>query len=416
MNHNLALHKFIWLLVTFFPLLPNSLGAQNAQKIMHLSIISILIFVFLCRKVKLPSQFFFFTIIVTSLLFVYYSSLTLLNTYFITAADYSDLIRQFVYLGYILFAFALPLENSDFKTLLSFLKKILIFQIVFSVLVYIPPLWPLVDIFKGRPSDDMALHFYRWSGTYGYPSDFSFFISFFIFYYFSFYARRIVMKKSDILLVLLLFFTLFMSFSRGGIFSTFGVLGILFWFTGAKKRKTSYILIACTSLLLISTVLLFSEKFQQVNYILQVFGSDSQSVDGSTGHRLYELDLAAEYAGGQVPFSQGANREELAGRISIIESFYGYHLIKFGFLGLFFALSIKLTLLILCVFVYKRYLNNIHISSFSFALIGLIISEVLFFGFSSAITDRFKTLPTFYLMIGYMISIYFRKQPTNEEA
>lgn len=415
MLNNLVFHKFIWLVVTFFPLLPNSLGAQNAQKIMHLCIISILLFIFACRKVKLPSQFFFFVILATSLLFVYYSSLTLLRTNLIIASDFPDLIRQFVYLGYVLFAFAIPLRNSEFQELLSFLKKLLIFQIVFSTFVYIPALWPLVDIFKGRPSDDMALHFYRWSGTYGYPSDFSFFISFFIFYYFSFYARRIMMKKSDIFMVLVLFFALFMSFSRGGIFSTFGVLGVLFWFTGAKKRKTSYVLIASAGLVLISAVLFFSDKFQQVNYIIQVFGSDSQSVDGSTGHRLYELGLAAEYAGEQVPFSEGANREELAGRISIIESFYGYHLIKFGVLGLFFALSIKLTLLTLCVFVYKRYLNNIHISSFVFALIGLILSEVLFFGFSSAITDRFKTLPTFYLMIGYMGSLYFRRTTANEE-
>lgn len=415
LNANLSIHKLLWLIVVFFPLLPNALGAQNAQKLMHLTLIGFLLLVILACRSTFPRKFLISAAVLTISLFIYYGTITVLNTRHLVFSDLPDLIRQFVYLGYILFAFAAPLEEHEFEELFLFFKKILVFQICFSALVYVSAFWPIVDIFKGRPSNDMALHFYRWSGTYGYPSDFSFFLSFFIFYYFSLYARRIAMSWKSIALIIMTILALFMTFSRGGIFSTLGVLGVLFWLTGAKKRKTSYLILITSFVGILGIFLIFSDKFQQVSYILQVFGNDSSGVDGSTGHRLHELSLAKEYAGKIPPFSLGANRVELATRISIIESFYGYHLIKFGALGLFFAIMCKTLIAAACIWIYKTYKENLIISGVAFAVAGLVMSELLFFGYSSAITDRFKTLPTFYLLTGYILYFLFQRKNRQHE-
>lgn len=398
----------MWLLVALFPVLPHALGAPNAQKVLHVLAFAFVFITLLIKKPSFKRSFMVAVFSVCGLLMTYYASLSLAFTDLLVFRDIPDYLRPLIYLLYLLIPFLYPLDERDKDEFFVFFKKIFVFQIVISALVYVPALWPIVDLFKGRPSDDMALHFYRWSGTYGYPSDFSFYLSFFIFYYFCFFARKVPLKLHEWCLVFIAFSAMVLSFSRGGLFSTLGILGLAFWCTGARTRKTSYVLLSILGVLCAAILITFSEQFEQVSYILETFGGEDGSVDDSTGHRLKEIGLAWEYLSQFPPLSEGSNRLELLSRIEVIESFYGYHLIKWGILGLVAVLLVKLVFFYMCTYVYRFYrTSNPQQAAFAFAVACLIASEVLLFGFSSAISDRFKTLPTFYLLLGYVMFSYF---------
>ncbi|MEI5639581.1 MULTISPECIES: hypothetical protein [unclassified Pseudoalteromonas] len=408
--NNLAINKLVWLFVFLFPVLPHTLGAPTAQKMLHVFAFAFVFMSLIVRRAYFKPGFVTAVVAICTVLMSYYMAVSLAFTEFLTFKDLPDYLRPLIYLVYILIPLIYPLDEEDLQAFFSFFKKMFVLQIVISMLVYIPAVWPVVDLFKGRPSDDMALHFYRWSGTYGYPSDFSFYLSFFIFYYFCFFARRIAMSLGEWLIVFVAFSAMFLSFSRGGLFSTLGILGLAFWFTGARNRKTSYFLLFSMVLACVAIFLTFSEEFEQVAYILETFGGEDGKIDGSTSHRLKELALAGEYSSKFPPFSQGSNRMELATRIDVIESFYGFHLIKWGVLGLAAALVIKFVFFLVCCCVYKKGVScggQKVSSALAFAVACLVASEVLLFGLSSAISDRFKTLPTFYLLFGYVLSVYF---------
>ncbi|NKC17412.1 hypothetical protein CWC29_000910 [Pseudoalteromonas sp. S4498] len=407
--NNLVINKLVWLFVFLFPVLPHTLGAPTAQKVLHVFAFVFVALSLVIRRTYFKPGFVTAVVAICTVMMSYYMAVSLAFTNFLTFKDLPDYLRPLIYLIYILIPLIYPLDEEELRTFFVFFKKMFVFQVIISILIYIPALWPVVDIFKGRPSDDMPLHFYRWSGTYGYPSDFSFYLSFFIFYYFSFFARRISMSVGEWSIVFVAFCAMFLSFSRGGLFSTVGILGLAFWLTGARTRKTSYLLLFAMVVASVSIFLSFSEEFEQVSYILETFGGEDGDVDGSTSHRLKELALAGEYLSQLPPLSEGSNRLELETRIEVIESFYGFHLIKWGILGLTAALVIKFVFFLVCCYVYKKGLcskRNETQTALAFAVACLVASEVLLFGFSSAISDRFKTLPTFYLLFGYVLSGY----------
>jgi len=393
------------------PVLPTMGGADVMQKLMHMMFLGFMLLCMACKKVHFPKSYLCLSLIVAIGLSAYYTFNTLFFTKEIVVRDFGDLTRPIIYLTYTFFAFIFPLSEVDFGKLFKFLIKVVLFQIFISIFVYFPFLWPIVDIFKGRPSFDMPLHFYRWSGTFGYPSDFSFLLSFFIFYYYSLYVKKQSIKFKEWALVGLCFIALIMTFSRGGIFSTIGILGLSYFFTGAIKRKSSYVMLISGVVAISSAVIYFSEDFEQVAYMTSIVTSEDQKMDSSTGHRFKEMELAVEYSTKAPPFGAGSSRVELGKRIPIIESFYGFHLMKWGILGLLIILSIKTVIMLACLSVRQRkYKLDGTISSVAFAVILLTLSEVLLFGLSSAITDRFKCLPAYYLLVGYVFSFYFRKQ------
>lgn len=406
-SRNLSVNKFVWGVVFLFPVMPHVLGAPAAQKLIHVFALAFIIVSLLIKPVTFDKRSIHVVITIVSSFIIYYASLSLFMTEKLTFSDLPDFIRPLVYLLYIAIPFIYPLNKQEWPHFFSFFKKMFILQIIISALVYIPVLWPLVDLFKGRPSDDMPLHFYRWSGTYGYPSDFSFYLSFFVYYYFSFFARRIKIALSEWLIVLIALIAMFLSFSRGGIFSTIGILGLAFWFTGARKRKSAYLILSILIVIITAAIITFSEQFVQVAYILETFGGEDGNVDDSTSHRLKEIQLAWQYLTQFPPFSFGSNRVELADKIEVIESFYGYHLIKWGILGLFAIVIVKLSALFCCLKVYLRESKlQTDMAPLAFAVACLIAAELLLFGLSSAISDRFKTLPTFYLLLGYVLYGY----------
>jgi hypothetical protein len=386
-------------------------GVDTSQKVLHLLCFAFFLISIIFFKIKKYNKKVVFSVSAYGVFVsIYYSLCTILFTNTFQWADFVDLARPPLYLIYFLFPLIVPLREGELKTVVNFLFYACLIQILFSCFVYFSSLWPLVDLYKGRLSNDpIIMHFYRWSGTFGYPSDFSFFLSLFIYLkLLEFVDKR---SKNDYKLNLyltILVIGLFFTFSRGGIGTVVIVIFVLILFQNIKfKIKTLFPI--CCSLIIVFGLYGFynSETVNYVgtDYIMSVISTDGD-VDDSTHHRIYELKLAYEYAIKYFPFGSGSNRTELKSRINVIESFYGYHLMKWGVFGL---------LLILIPFAYmskvsfcvgKYFCHDSLLRNFSLAVLLLTVSVPLSFGWSSAISDRFKGLPFFYLMNGYIFMLY----------
>jgi len=130
-----------------------------------------------------------------------------------------------------------------------------------------------------------------------------------------------------------------------------------------------------------------------------------KKLDGSTSHRIKEFMLSVNYFLDYFPFGPGPNRDELSTKISVVESFYGLYMLKWGLVGLLIYFFFIFYMIKISLFTIKIQ-KNISIKIFLQSFIVLMLSVILVFGFSSAVSDRFKGLPFFYLLAGYSYMLY----------
>jgi hypothetical protein len=416
----LSAHTTLWLVVLAFPALPGLGGTDLAQKLLHaVGVVTVVLLIVLTRRDRIDMHAVGYLCATFGLFVAYYAFTTLAFTRAPTGRDMADVIRPVVYGTYALFPLLVPLGREEFARLLRAGAWVVIGQVVFSALVHVPLAWPLVDMFKGRPSGDMPLHFYRWSGTFGYPSDFSFFLSLPIYFVFAKYRAGIAPSRLETTAAAFAVIGVLMSFSRGGIFSIVIMLGLAAVASGALKRARTWIMAG--ALAGVVTVGLATadpetlERAEQVQYLLQAFGdSESGARDSSTNHRLNELEIATELAARHAPFGTGANRAEIGTRIEIVESFYGFHLMKWGWLGTAaFAGFLLGTAVLTYDRVRRRGGATPNERALVVAYVMIVLSIVLLFGWSSAVSDRFKGLPLFYLLTGYVLQATCRGARTT---
>lgn len=418
--NNLCIHKSYWLLLTLFPVMSNVTGGVGvSQKLMHVFFILFTLFVIFVKQVKsirvnkYHVTFIFFIL-------AYMLLVILFNNEKFAAGDSSDVIRPLIYFFYLMIPVLFPVNEEEFKKLFKFMIYLLTFQIIFSVLVYISSLWPIVDLYKGRMSTDKVFfHFLRLSGTFGYPSDFSFYLSFYLYFYFFYllhYYRFGLSEKRNILKMFLLFLVLVLTVSRGGIGTVIIMLTFILLFYSFKYKKIyrllirifGYLILIMSTLITLLVIINSEETLRFISY-LQLFNADGDKIDGSTNHRINEFLWGWHYFLEYFPFGPGPNRTEISTHFAVVESFYGLYMLKWGLVGLllyyyFVAYMVKIAIHTLSLY------NDIFIQNFTKSFIVLMISVILVFGFSSAISDRFKGLPFFYLTAGYVYMLYRNKK------
>jgi len=391
-------------------------GVGTAQKSLHVIIFLFVVLLVLIKKPAKPDRKILFFLLTYLLITVpYYVLTTLVFTTNLSLQDTTDFTRPFVYLLYLFIPLLYPVSGNQLKSLMKFFVIACLIQIVFSAFVYFPALWGISDIYKGRMSNDVVVfHFFRWSGTYGYPSDFAFYLSFFIYYQ---YYKLVDAKKEfhlkDWLFVVVLFLALFLTLSRGGIGTVIIMLGFSYLLGRGKKSKAiniTLITFVVASTFLITSISLSDQKSNvlKLEYLESMF--DGDEMDGSTKHRFNEMDIALEYFEKCFPFGCGSNRIELKKRIEVIESLYGYHLTKWGAVGVVLYLTFLLWMINILRTSARSYERGSLESIFSAATLLLVISIPVVFGFSSAMSDRFKALPLHYLFVGYVINLYLIKK------
>ena len=423
---HLNIHYTFWGVICFFPAFKwTSGGTALGQKLLHLTCFGLFTCLIIAKMAymltsesRLQNETRNKHIVFSILCFAAMSCYAMFVLVFIaplpSLSGLSDIARPFVYSLYFLIPLIFPLKNDDLQKIMSFLFLLAIFQILFSGLVYVEGAWPLVDLFKGRMSnDEIIYHFFRWSGTFVYPSDFTFFLSFLVYYCFykvSFgCSKKEKFRFTAFLLILLL--AMVMSLSRGGIASIVFMMGLFYLISKAKRSVYVNLWIFLITTVLISSFifLMDSEYAEQLNieYILASF--DSKGPDASTLHRIIEFQLAIDYSTQYFPFGVGGHRETLANQVGVIESYYGHNLIRGGWIGLLFSLFFILYIIINARLMLKC-TSDIKLRAFLWSAILVIASVPLIFGFSSAMSDRFKCLPFYYLICGYVIMVATNKE------
>ena len=415
--NNLAIHYFFWLFIYLFPALKwVQGGVGTAQKVLHLIIFLFVVTLVLIKKPAKPDRKIIYFLLTYLLVTVpYYILTTLAYTSDLSWQDTTDFTRPFVYLLYLFIPLLYPISGEQLKSLMKFFIIACLIQIVFSAFVYFPALWGVADIYKGRMSDDsVVFHFFRWSGTYGYPSDFAFYLSFFIYYqYFKLVDAKKQFQSKDWLFVFVLFLALFLTLSRGGIGTVIIMLGLSYLFGRGRKSKAvnlTLVAIIVASVFAITSVSLSDEKnnMLKVEYLESMFEGDE--MDDSTSHRVKEMDIAVEFFEECFPFGCGSNRIGIKKRIAVLESLYGYHMAKWGAFGLVLYFIFLFWIIDILKVTARNYERGSFESIFSYATLLLVVSIPIAFGFSSAMSDRFKALPLYYLFVGYVINLYLIKK------
>lgn len=289
----------------------------------------------------------------------------------------------------------------------AFTKTFFVFAVVsiaFSTLVFLPITFPLVDLYKGRQSvSSLEMHFPRFSGSFGYPGPFSYWLVLFIGLLFTREARHYLKTWQALVLVTLGGSALALTGSRGGaiIFS----LAVLVWATKYLwfKARVKTALQVSLLLVVISAVgiVIFASgaSVRQLSYLVSGLQDIAAS---SAGHRLGELSwLVAELENATI-FGFGPSNRLIQGVLGPVETAYFYYGFKFGLMGL-------LSYLGLCLFVLYLLIKTVRETelSFSFVVLSWAFICLTIGAMNEVISIEYKSFFFFYLILGYTTAIVF---------
>jgi hypothetical protein len=407
-------HAVIWGVILLFPALSRvSGGVATVQKILHVAVLAGVAGLYvLLRPASRAGAPLRTAVLYCCVVTVYYITCTLFLSNEIMVGDLPDLVRPFVYLIYFSVPLLFQIDGAQLAVVFRALRTIALISVAFSALVYVPAAWPLVDLYKGRPSDDeVVMHFFRWSGTFGYPSDFSFFLSFFIYFQVIDWIRYRVIRKADVGAFLVIFVGLLMTLSRGGILTVVAMTGLVVTILGLRwaPRVVAGAGLALAVLILViagswATIQKSSSDQANFAYVGAMFAGSK--MDRSTVHRVKEAQLAVDEALRRFPVGAGPNREYWKEQIRVIESLYGHLLLKWGVIGLLLYGASVVWIVSACASVYRAYRADRFIPIFALAVAVTVISVPLVFGLSSAMSDRFKVLGFYHLLAGYAVALW----------
>ena len=282
-------------------------------------------------------------------------------------------------------------------------------SVVFSTLVFFPALYSIADLYKGRVSGaSYNLHFFRFSGTLGYPGGFGYWLVLPTLVLVSHYHRRLLPFSKFIVLFGFLLFGVVMTGSRGAAAIFF--LTLSFYYISNLESTRNFVavlvFIACLAVSIFAIVN-YSESYQSLGYLLSTFDTGS---DGSFAHRLNELDrLKDSLLQGRV-IGFGPNNYYLRQNYGPVESVYYYYGIKFGFIGLLYYFSLILTfgfVLLRCILRNRR-------DSFVFVFSVFALANLIVAGVSNAITEEYKSFYIFFMLSGVVVSLSMHRNGSRQ--
>lgn len=382
----------------YFPMASRFIGSMSIiQAIINVVIVSAGLFliatktrpVYVTNHLKL-SGFFLFSAAI----------LLLLNLYFdgMPSRIASDVGRLFFAAVYIFIGAYIydSLDEPDISISNLYIKYC-IFGFLFSFLVFIPPLFPLVDLFKGRMSDDsVVFHFFRFSGFAGYPTDFgcSLVLGFLI--ALSQFRRNLIANKKFTLFFIVVILGIVGSASRAAILQFVGLIIIL---AMVYRRQYTRMLILA-SCALISGLIFFSlqsEESSEGYSISTYLNVDLDNPDDSISHRAGEVQYSLDVLSGREPIPVGAERDHPFG-FDVIEGFWTHYIIRYGYFGILIGGGVSAFILVMLF----KSRNN---STMGWALYYWYLSFILFVAPFSDVTTRFRGLPLYFVLIGMALAV-----------
>lgn len=326
----------LWIAI-WFPLLKPLLISTTLSQFFAVSsliLITTLLVILSKQRIYLPFATFFFLflfLIIFAASLYYYSPLQRLV---------SDSFRYLFFGFFVSIGYSLRVSEGKLE---NFLQKISLHQIIFSFLVFIPAIYPFLDLFKGRlSSDEIFFHFTRFSGSLGYPTEFGCFLLIPLIHLA--HTGNLFSSKSNIFFTVVCSLSILASASRAAILMgavylfIYLSIGILKLVMMLRAKYEFLFIFLIVSFFAIAILILLKTQFSQLSilgYILSIF----QEIDSSLLHRFKELLLSIKILSGELSVPIGNDRIRPFG-LEVLESFLGSIIIRFGWIGFFIFASI----------------------------------------------------------------------------
>ena len=321
----------LWVAV-WFPLLKPFLVSTTLSQLVATFIIlciATLLLVLSKKQVLVPKASFFFlflSLIIFTTGMYYGSPLQRL---------FSDSFRYLFFGIFVAIGYSSQINETKLATSL---QKLCLYQVIFSCLVLLPPTYFFLDLFKGRLSDDeLFFHFFRFSGSLGYPTEFGCFLLIPLIHLTE--QRKLFSSAQNIIFTLVCGVGILASASRAAILMGF-VYAIIYLISGLLKALgklkvhlqylSMFILIVCFGLMISVVVQFQREQLSLLGYVLSIFNE----LDSSILHRFKEISLSLKILNGELTVPTGEERLRPFG-LDVLESFFGSVVIRFGWIGAF---------------------------------------------------------------------------------
>ena len=348
-------------------------------------------------------------IILTLILAIWITILTLLQSGIIISKDLFDVIRPFIYL-FLFYIGYLNTTKLNINSFISYLLILFIVQVAFSSTVYIDSFSIFQDIYKGRTSTDSVIkHYYRFSGTFGFPGSFGSVISLFLIWYFLIVAIKPSLK--NILIFTCFVIALLLSGSRGAIIVLFPLIFLL----SLKYRLFKVLIIILFLFILICILVMhyFNIDLHAITYILEL--TEKGLDEGSLIYRLGELGLTYDILKDTLLIGVGSHNSYFVNIHGPIESLYLNYLGRYGIIGF---LLITFATFMICS---KININNmigitletkLFISSFTYWF----FLSIFIGGISTSIIDQMKISAFVFVLIGVFYKVIMLNTPNQKHS
>lgn len=268
---------------------------------------------------------------------------------------------------------------------------LLVIGVVFSFLVYFEFSYPLLDLFKGRTSDEGNLyHFFRFSGFFGYPSMFGIYLIFGMFLTINFDHSKY--KK---LTLGLMFLGFILTMSKTG-FVLFLLISVYYL---VKKGSFATILYSLSGVFMIGTIIIlyYNEEFA---IVFSAFSSLDGLLASTFSHRFREIIEAVQILTSENFDGFGPSNLYLKMNHGPVENVIFFYVFKFGYFGLIYYLN----LIFFTAYLFINEKNDSKKLVFFWCLLALLIGSL-----AESITEEYKTLYFFPLVLGYFSSLKLKK-------
>jgi hypothetical protein len=321
-----------------------------------------------------------------------------------TASDVGRvlLVCVYVYAGYVCCDLKIWTEERLIRTVTLYCAA----GTLFSLLVLFRPAYWLVDLYKGRLSDDpLAFHFKRASGFSGYPTDFGCLLLFGILLAMIAGQRGMMAARRKWVLVGMFAAGVIASAARGALIQVAGLAligGVPLLVRSKARARWALLIIGVAFLAILGNDAVSPSldadrdasspgELQFKNYVSVSAGNP----DASILHRFAELALAkAQLVDRPTTLPTGKDRDTPGG-LDVIESLYGHYLIRYGWLGALFVVVWSGCII---------YAAKTSASVVGRAYYLWFVSFILFVAPFSDVMSRLRGLPLYSLLLGYVLA------------
>lgn len=335
--------------VLFFPIAKGFLGSSSIAQVVITSFALCIAILGLLRNWR-PLNRATFNILIACSLLILWIFIVSIYTDSPLQRVLSDVGRLVAFLAFLMFGYSeARIDDSITERISDWLIIYGYVSVIFSLLVFVEIAHPLVDLYKGRLSDDVVpFHFYRASGFSGYPTDFSVLLCLMGLIAYRRWKNGKYTPRFFIATAFVLFLGLALSAARGGFLMLFFLLLFELYRLNLKR-----IILGSIRILFLAVIALglfywankdfVNGKYSGFNY---VFNSIDEA-DDSVLHRFKELEISLEVLEDKRELPVGEERLEPGG-LNVIEGFWTHYIIRYGWggllLGCFFAISILIPL------------------------------------------------------------------------